>query len=105
MALNVTVDLPQYEGMGPIGIVGVGVVENGESIDLDEGQEAAFYIINGYPLQDAGQEGVDVSGSPDFIPPDPVPEVQVEAEQETQPTAETTGLPTGLPQSNEGGEA
>jgi hypothetical protein len=104
MALNVTVDLPQYEGMGPIGIVGVGVVENGGSLSLDEGQEAAFYATNGYPLQDAGQEGVDVSGSPDYTPPEPPPEV-TPTQEEVTPDEQPTVITSGLPQGDQGGEA
>jgi len=107
MALSVSVDLPQYtEEMGPIGIVGVGVVENGGSIDLDEGQEAAFYAQNGYCLQDAGQEGIEVSGSPDFTPPEePEPENpdKPTVTPEEAPTQVTSGLPQDTSATEGGG--
>lgn len=105
MALKVEVNLPNYPQGEPVGIVGVGVIENGGSIDIGEDEESAFFMTNGYTLVDAGQEGVDVSGGSEFTPPEPVEDqqpTQPTTEQE-QPTVPDTGLPTGLPQPTEGG--
>lgn len=97
MALKIEVNLAGYPEGAQIGIVGVGIVENGGTIEIGEAEESAFFAQNGYTLHDVEQEGIAITGSPEFTPPEPVVEV-------VETTEIPTGLPTGLPQGDQGSE-
>jgi len=71
MALSVNVNLEAYPQGTPLGIVGVGVVENGGSIDVPPEAEQVYYQVNGYPVEEGmqAQDGMDVTGSAEWTPP------------------------------------
>ena len=73
MGLSVKVDLSSYPQGIPVGIVGMGVVENGGTLEVEPAMEEVFYSINGYTIEDglADQEEMEVSGSAEFTPEEP----------------------------------
>lgn len=66
MALEVTVDHPDYPDGTEFGIVGLGVFKNGEAREVTEDEERAFVSFNQAKLGDMleGNELVTYSGSP-----------------------------------------
>lgn len=87
MALSVEVNLEAYPQGIPLGIVGIGVVENGGTIEVPPEMEEVFHSINGDTIENvlAEQEGMDVSGSAEWEAPPPE-----EVESEPEATVETT---------------
>jgi hypothetical protein len=83
MALSVNVNLEAYPEGIPLGFVGLGVVENGGTLEVDPAMEPVFHSIYGDTVENVlmEQEGVEVSGTAEFTPPPP--------EEETQPPSET----------------
>jgi hypothetical protein len=93
MSLKVSVDLEGYPKGKPLGFNGLGVIENGGSIELTEANESAFFADRGMIVADAfkDQEGVSVSGSAEFTPPKDDPQKnEVETPQQVTPKTETT---------------
>lgn len=82
--LTVTIDFPQYPPGHEIGVQGLGVVKNGESIEVGEEQEQAFLSVQGRTVKTAfeGAEGVTVEGEGTVAEPEPQPEPEQEGEGE-----------------------
>lgn len=109
MGLSVKVDLEAYPKGIPLGIVGVGVVNNGETLEVPPGGEENFFHINGYTIEDAmkDQEGMTVSGSAEFTPPsdeeaEPAPTLTI-APSTTESTSSDDTPTDPEPQATEGG--
>lgn len=79
MSLKLAVDLSAYPKDMQLGINGLGVVKNGGTVDLTKAQEEQFYNergeIIGVALKE--QEGMTVTGTPEFVPPKSNDEVPV----------------------------
>lgn len=92
MALSVKVDLSAYPEGIPVGIVGLGVVENGGTLEVAPEQEEVFFTINGGTIEDvmAEQEEMQVTGNAEFTPPEPEEETEPEVPTVTPPESTTT---------------
>lgn len=112
MALSVKVDLAAYPPGTKLGIVGIGVVENGgDAVEVTPEGESVFFAVNGNTIENATaeQEGIDVSGSAEFETPEgwepPTTETEVQVEEQptnNEPPPEPTNTET--PPSDTGGE-
>ncbi|HEY1249163.1 MAG TPA: hypothetical protein VGE97_09260 [Nitrososphaera sp.] len=116
MALTVKVNLEGYPQGKALGIIGIGAVRNGESVEVDEAGEAAFFSANNNTIENVlkDQEGMEVSGSGTFQtpegwePPAPPEDVVVPPGEAKGTGAQPASTQSGLPQetsepSTEGG--
>jgi hypothetical protein len=98
MALNLSVNLEAYPQGTPLGIVGLGVVENGGILEVSPESEPVYFAVNGYTVEDGtkDQEGMDVSGSAEWTPPvEDAPQTQQESAP--PPPPDTTTPPPDTP--------
>jgi hypothetical protein len=97
MGLNVSVDLSAYPQGIPVGIVGIGVVENGGTIEVDPNMEQVFFTMNNNTIENVlgEMEEMEVSGNAEFETPEgweaPVPPEQPEVTEPVQPVAPSFG--------------
>lgn len=96
MGLSVKLDLPQYPEDAMLGVAGLGVVENGGTLEVTPEMEQSFISEqNGRTVEEGfeGQDGVTVTGKgsvePTPKPQEPPTEPQPgPASPEPQPTTE-----------------
>jgi hypothetical protein len=89
MGLQVTVNLPNYPEGQELGIAGLGMVKNGESVEVTPEMEQEFLNVQGRTVKTAfeGQEGIKVSGEATIEQPeqpDEQPDEDKDEEQEQQ---------------------
>lgn len=105
MALSIQVDTEVYPPDTEVAIEGVGrFVNGGEAVEIPVSAEEAFYVINGRTLED-GQEGMTVTGTAEFEPPEPEETEEEPEVTEPEPTPEPTPEPVPEPEAPVEGDA
>lgn len=82
MALTVKMDNPAYPKGEELDVTGIGLVENGSSVKLDEEAEQRFFAANGMTVREAlkDSEIFEVSGTAEYS----APAVPAEEEEEEE---------------------
>jgi hypothetical protein len=106
MGLSVKVDLSAYPQGEPVGIVGIGVVENGGTLEVSPENEAVFFSIYNNTLENvvAEQEEINVSGGAEFTPPEDWEAPVVEEPKSTPESTPVPVEPVFTPPTEEGDE-